>query len=304
MGSPRRAGRSPRVISYERGRRRLADERRPAPPPGRGATRLLVALILVILICSVVLLILYLPALRVRAIRVEGNRSLSSERLVAASGLGLQGHMLSGLDGFMPGLLEKPRLHYPTAEAAVRRQLPWVAEVHIRPDLPSTIVIEVEERTALARLAVGESTVLLDGEGNVLELQAAPGTATLPLIEGVAVQRAVLGEPLVSPEIDRLRRSLELVAAIARQDRARDDGDALLERLNSIRSVSEQVSYALFRLSAREELAVRFGATPGLDAAINWLSYAVRAGKLDDLGRGLLDLATERYVFIKEGEGH
>jgi len=95
-------------------------------------------------------------------------------------------------------------------------QEPWVARVHVRRELPSTLMIEVVEREAACSVAFG-ALYLADADGNVFK-RATPEEAT-----GLAVVTGIGRDEFVSqPERSReqLKQALLAIAAW----RARPDG--------------------------------------------------------------------------------
>ena len=85
------------------------------------------------------------------------------------------------------------RLSLDAVEVRVERH-PWVAHAEASRDLPSTLVIEVGERRPRGWLADGRQSVVVAGDGTVLErLEAAP--RTLPGL-GEATTAPVVGDRL------------------------------------------------------------------------------------------------------------
>ena len=88
--------------------------------------------------------------------------------------------------------------------------LPWIATARVRKELPGTLVIEIEERRAVARWMLGERTFLIDADGEpiveadgrVLPLVVGRGAGTA-LGEALALRTAV---EAVTPEIKALVR--------------------------------------------------------------------------------------------------
>ncbi|MFN0090653.1 MAG: cell division protein FtsQ/DivIB [Acidimicrobiales bacterium] len=153
----------------------------------------------------------------------------------AQSGV-LRGDQLADLDG---------------ARAAARvAELPWVARVEVTRRWPGTVVIAVQERTAVAQIAAAEGGWLLaDGDGRLLDRAPQPDPA-LVTVEGVVVG----GEPGVGLD-DRSAQALRLVAKIppalrGRVATVRYEGDKGLEltlvpsgviRLGDLQGVDEKL---------------------------------------------------------------
>jgi hypothetical protein len=110
------------------------------------------------------------PDFRLKTIRVEGIEMLQEDAIVSQSGLNAEDCLF----------FVNPR--------SVRDQvlaLPYVSQCNVRRIFPSTVVISVHERIALATLVVNNRLFELDQDANVLR-ELPPGTTpTGPLITGV-----------------------------------------------------------------------------------------------------------------------
>ncbi len=95
---------------------------------------------------------------------------------------------------------------------AVRRDLaeePWVADVHVRRELPSTIAVDIVERDAACAVVLG-SIYLVDASGQVFKRASAHEALGLPVVTGIDRAR-YLGDPAsVSGD---LRVALSIAAA-------------------------------------------------------------------------------------------
>ncbi|MDI9469374.1 MAG: FtsQ-type POTRA domain-containing protein [Bacillota bacterium] len=294
-----------RVVSYHEGRRRLEREKGAAARRNRRGRRArpIVTAVAVGLLLATALLLWRLPALRLEQVYVSGNVQLGRERIVAASGLAYRQHLAAGLDGLGRSLFHSPELRYAAAERRILAELPLVEAVRATPQPPSGVRIEIRERRPVARLASGDTSALLAADGVVLGFLAPGEESALPLIEGVAAETTVPGAAISGPDQARVRRSLQVLDEISRADRADSADWSLLQAVICVRSISEEMSYLIVRLTNGAELAVRLGGPRLLEEQVLWLRHAVRSGRLETLGPGLLDLAAERYVYIQEEEG-
>ncbi len=289
-----------RILSYSEGRRLL--EREKGAPARRTRRRAAGAAVGFLVLAALVLW--RLPALRLAQVYVSGNVQLDRERIVAVSGLGYRQHLFTGLDGFDRSFFGSRELRYREVERRILAGLPLVEAVRATPRFPAGVAIEIRERRPVACLAGGDTIALLAADAVVLGfLPAAEQAPALPLIEGVAASTTIPGEPVTGPDEVRVRRSLAVLDEIGRADRADEADWSLLAAVESIRSISGEMSYLLVRLADGGELAVRIGGPKLLEEQVLWLRHAVRSGCLEELGSGLLDLAAERYVYIQEEEG-
>ncbi len=131
--------------------------------PRKGAGHALGVMIFIVS-CAAALLLLYF-ALLVDELEVEGNTSVSSESILAASGLEAGQHMF---------LLDEK-----SAVASILSN-PYLDSVEIVRAYPDTVILRVVER--VPRACIASSTgdgVVIDHEGNVLTIGAQDGSLIL-----------------------------------------------------------------------------------------------------------------------------
>ena len=125
--------------------------------------------------------------LRVQDLRVAGNTRMSRGEVLALVD-GLRGHNILALrlDEWRERLLE----------------CPWVADAALRRSLPSTVEIEIVERTPLAIGRIGEDLYLVDERGVVIdEWGPRYDDLDLPIVDGLGGREA-------APDEDARRASL------------------------------------------------------------------------------------------------
>jgi cell division protein FtsQ len=153
------------------------------------------------------------PVFATRRIEVEGNRHLSTAEVVEAAGV----------------RHEQNLIRLSTENVAERvRSLPWVREVVVSRDLPSTLVLGVVERTATAWFQDPAGVVVVARDGMVLDRPVQP-PRRFPRVDDVASARPV-GESVGSPP-----PALRVVASMGPQllggisAAASQDGQVVLE---------------------------------------------------------------------------
>lgn len=168
--------------------------------------------------------------------RLTPPRAAAILSLLASAG-GLYG--LSTTPAFTLARTELPNLRWTTTEAVIEavatrdgtnlfriqtgpiearlRALPGIGEAHVSVSLPDTLIVEIEERTAIVAWGVGEARFLVDGEGVVF---AALGTdpsamSALPTIADSRPESATLavGSILDPVDLDAARRLGSLTPA-------------------------------------------------------------------------------------------
>lgn len=168
--------------------------------------------------------------------RLTPPRAAAILSLLASAG-GLYG--LSTTPAFTLARTELPDLRWTTTEAVIGavatpdgtnlfriqtspiearlRALPGVAEAHVSVSLPDTLVVTIEERTAILAWGVGDARFLVDGEGVVFAALGADPSAmsSVPTIADSRSESATLtvGSVLDPVDLDAARRLGSLTPA-------------------------------------------------------------------------------------------
>ena len=124
------------------------------------------------------------PIFAMRSLRVDGNSHLTDGEVAALAGLSSRTNVV----WFSPG-------------DAVRRLLrdPWIRSAHVSRSLPTTIAIDVRERTPVAVVAAGRARFLVAADGVVLGAATDADVATLPTVPGPAGVAVRAGSRLDEP---------------------------------------------------------------------------------------------------------
>ena len=137
-----------------------------------------------------------------------------------------------------------------SAEARLERD-PWIARATVRKDLPSTLVIGIEERVAVAVVDVGGALRLVADDGALLE-SALPRTAAgLPTIAST--------EPGVQPGPDAIGGAARAIAAMAPSLRSRIHSVSILSdgQLRVDLSSGTEVAYGEAAELSEKAMALR-----------------------------------------------
>ena len=139
-----------RVLVDPRFRQRRIAVRRQA---GRRRLKRLVVLVAVAAVALATVIVLRSPVLDVDDVAIDGARYTDAKTIEEATGIGVGAPLLlADVDG---------------AEEALEA-LPFVEDATVTRDLPSHVVVEIDERVPAARIAMGSDQVLVDGRGRVL----------------------------------------------------------------------------------------------------------------------------------------
>jgi cell division protein FtsQ len=183
--------------STARGRRSQSARARTGTRPSRrkALRRRWIALLTVLTVAAVVYFLFFTSMLGVRSVEVIGNSAVSTEKLLAAADIPEQ----------------KPMMALDTGVIQERvGALPGIATVEVSRSWPSTVEIEVIERTPIGYYDTGEKLHLVDGNGVVYkEITEKP--AGLPELK----------LPRVAPDDPVTRAVTAVLAAIPKELRDR-----------------------------------------------------------------------------------
>jgi cell division protein FtsQ len=210
-------------------------------------------------------LVLGTPALKISRITVRGNEQLATgEVLALVDGLQQRNILTVRLDDWRERILSSP----------------WVEEATLRRLLPSTIDIELRERTPIGIGRLSNRLYLVDARGIIVD-EYGPNYAELdlPIIDGLA-SRPATGAPVVDERRAELAARLihalatrpDLAAKVSQVDVSDGydavvllEGDTALLRLGDDNFVERLQSYVDLAPALRERLAeidyvdLRFG---------------------------------------------
>ena len=93
---------------------------------------------------------------------------------------------------------------------------PYFQSVNVKRKLPSTLIIEVEERTQTASVVYGENFIVINGEGIVL--RKADIDPELPLLTGLTISKMDIGEKIECEEKESLNTTLKMLITMTEGD--------------------------------------------------------------------------------------
>lgn len=165
----------------------IEEENAPRPVRRTDAARgLLPCAFILLLLASAGFTFLRSPYFHVEHIDVRGLKSLSTEEVVVACGLAENENIFD---------VDLRRV------ASRVKAIPRVDKVLVSRRLPSTIVIQVQERTPVAVLPYAGYFVEVDGAGLAIGLEESYRARELPLLTGLALRSVRVGCPVDAPEI-------------------------------------------------------------------------------------------------------
>lgn len=177
--------------------RKIATERK-----RRRQKRRLAASIVLIVSVITFFILSFTSIFTVDSIEVRGNTHYSAEEIIS------MGHAVPGKNLiYQPG--KKEIIDY-------LERNPYIKSAKVKRKLPSTLVIEVEERTQLMALKYDDDYLILDREG--ILLQKSRSKPKLTLIEGNVITKIKLGENLGTKDEELLKKSIAFVQKMGDKD--------------------------------------------------------------------------------------
>lgn len=143
---------------------------------------------------------------QVEDIQVEGNERYSAELIISAAGVGQNDNLL---------LLTSPKLSGRIA-AKVMTVYPYVEEVTVKPEFPSTLKLVIKECTPAVVMAVNENWWLIAPNGRVLDSVDAASAQQYPQAAGFDLLDPQLGQKaqVAGTDTVRLNSMLGLLSAL------------------------------------------------------------------------------------------
>ena len=213
-----------------------------------------------------------MAGLEVKAVQVEGQHHLKETEIAAALG------PRDGVSIFA----------FDTDAARDRlKRNGWVAEARVMRLLPSTLVVELEERTPFALWREGGKLAAIDVSGRVLGLAERADFPNLPVVSGAGaaapaaeIERALNGVPELRDRVRDIERvagrrwDLVLDTGLRAKLPATDFAGALAD-LSAIAAKNPAALYEIaeidFRVSSQFTLQLRDASEAGRKKFLSWL---------------------------------
>ena len=224
------------------------------------------------------------PAMRVQTIIVEGNYALSDEKIIESLGIEPGEHILTS--------------HMVSARRLVTNN-PYIMSASVTPVFPSGIKVTVDERTKIAYIKTADGYVAIDDEGTVLEFSAQYTDEVHPVICGLNVDHAVLGQKLdILDDMDYQKMIIVLGAVLAADmNSTKDDDYSLFDNLQEVRIIPSGLIFITLELPEGSVLQVKLDDIDNISDDMHWLMYAIEEGAMRDLPHGALDMTGDEYIF-------
>mgnify|MGYP001381451931 CR=1 FL=1 len=262
--------------------------------PGR---RTVIALAVLILLSTAGILFTILPQMHIQHIEVTGCSEVPQDALLKSTGLVSGEHLFRNLGG---GILQIFTLRYGNMESELREEYPYIDNIVIQAVFPSCVRITVTERQKIGYIKIPDGYAVIDMNGYVVELSSDSPPQNVPLMLGLPVSSASLGEKIDMTDDKRFNTCISVLGAILAADENNGDlsGFSLMSCVRSVRPIKTGTTFLTIRLpSTGEELLVRIGSLKKIMEDMNWLRYAASQNSISGGDGGVLDMTGENYTY-------
>ena len=260
---------------------------------GRGIFAICLAVALIVM----VILVLFLPAFRVRNAHIEGNVALSDEEVLNEIGLEYDAHLMSGVSGNIFDIL---CLNYGKTEERIRRENPYIEDIRISIKLPSTVNVQIKERRKVCYIRTPDGYAALDKDGIVLELSSFDSNKTVrPVICGLNVTSAELGKKVQISNMNDYKKAIIVLGAILAADNASVGGDyQMFENTSEVRILPSGYIFLTIYSPSGHLTQIKLNSTETISDDMAWLLYLFNADAFDKItANGALDMTDEDTIF-------
>ena len=255
------------------------------------------AICIVLALITMVMLVLFLPAFRVRNAHVEGNVVLTDEEILKEVGLEYDAHLMSGISGNIIDIL---RLDYGKTEERIKKENPYIEDIRITIKLPSTVYIEVKERSKICYISTPDGYAALDKNGIVLELSSFDSLGKAqPVICGLNVTSAELGKPVCISNENDYKKAIIVLGAILAADNASVGGDySMFENTQEVRILPSGYIFLTIASPSGHTIQIKLDGLETISDDMAWLLYLFNADAFDKITvDGALDMTGDEYIF-------
>ena len=245
---------------------------------------------LAIAIIAVVLLVLFLPAFRVRNAHVEGNVVMTDQQVLRELKLEYNSHLMGGVSG---NILDIIRLDYGKTEERIKRENPYIEDIRVSVKLPSTVDVQVKERMKVCYIRTPDGYAALDKDGIVLELTSFDAKKSVrPVICGLNVTYAELGKQVKISNMNDYKKAIIVLGAILAADNASiGDTYSMFENTVEVRILPSGYIFLTVYSPKGKLIQIKFDSLEKISDKTAWLLYAFNSDALDiPKTKGFLDM--------------
>lgn len=224
-----------------------------------------VFLIVCLLVAAVFTALSLTVLFRIEIFTIQGESRYSQEEIVSSSGIA------AGENLFLSKKAD--------AEANLIKRLPYLETADVSIKLPNEIVITVTEAVPACLFSWDGKTLLLSDKGKILDIDPSSYPENLPLISGLNIVSAELGEDVAYENADASAILEELINAMAAY------------QLTDVKEIKFTDSLSV-TLNYQDRILIDLGVSTRLEEKIQMAAYVV-TNELDTDDTGTLTLSSD-----------
>ena len=227
--------------------------------------RIIIRLLILLAIIGAVILFLRSRYFEIKDIKVEGMSYYTGSEIISMSGATTGRNLIfdSGKADIIDALNSNP----------------YFKDVNVKRKLPSTLIIQVEERPQTAAIMFGDSFIVIDDEGIVL--RRTDVDPKLTLLTGLTISKMTVGEKVDAEEKEVLSTTLHMLNTMR-------NGDMYFKKIDVARVVIRAYIY--------DNLIVK--GTPGE------INEAIESGELQKVVTNLFEQDISRGTIVMGGDSY
>lgn len=257
------------------------------------------AILITLIVIVFFMCFLFLPQFRVLNFEINGNITISNEELISQSGIELNSHLFSNVSG---DIIDFLKLDYGKIEDKMKANNPYIKDIQINVDFPSTIRMDVVERNKIAYIEMPDGYAAIDDEGTVIELVTiVPDQESHAVICGLDVSGAVLLEKIDIKNDSDFQKAIIVLGAIITADvnGSTIDDYALFSNTKEIRIIPGGNIYLTIILPSGSQLQVKLNDIANINDDMAILRRAIIMDTFEGLPNGSFDMTGEEYIYRK-----
>lgn len=238
-----------------------------------------------------------LPFFRVLKVNINGNVVLSREQILSEAGLSYNSHLFKGISG---NPLDFITLNYGKTCKRMMKENPYYEDLSIRVSFPSTINIDLKERSKVSYVRTPDGYAALDMDGVVLELSSGKkeDKDIRPVICGLETKDVVLGRKIVFADENDYKKGLIVLGAILSADMSGEDSEySLFEHTIEVRVLPSGLVFLTIETPSGAVLQVKLDGIDHISKDMEWLLYSIKRDAYKGLSDGALDLTGKEQIY-------
>lgn len=254
-------------------------------------------IVFAVLLITMLMLLLFLPAFRVRSVTIEGNVEMTDEEVLKEVGLKYNAHLMSGVSGNLIDILS---LNYGKTEERIRQNNAYISDITISIRIPSEVRITVKERRKIAYVSTPDGYIALDRYGTVLELNSGKLKQKVsPIVYGITVESAKLGEKVVVIDENSYKKAILVLGAILNADNATiGDRFNMFEHTKEVRILPSGYIFLTIYTESGKPVQVKLNKTDKINDKMTQLLFLFNSNAFDQITiKGTLDMTNDEYIF-------